>query len=65
MSADYCSKLQSGAAEVRYKDKLSLCGLETCPYALPADAWVNDPTAWPPLDFPKLFLYLIKTPGRS
>ena len=34
-----------------------------CPYKLPADVRMDDPTQWPPLSYPDLYLYLIKTPG--
>ena len=30
----------------------------TCPYRLPADAWVDDPTQWPPLSYPDFFNFL-------
>ena len=33
-----------------------------CPYKLPADVWMDDPTQWPPLSYPHLYHYLIKTP---
>ena len=34
-----------------------------CPYKLPADVWMDDPTQWPPLSYPDLYCYLIKTPA--
>ena len=34
-----------------------------CPYKLPADVWMDDPTQWPPLSYPDLCHYLIKIPG--
>ena len=46
MSCDYVEKL-SGDARTRYTVKLSLSGLEECPYRLAADLWEDDPTQWP------------------
>ena len=34
-----------------------------CPYKLPANVWMDDPTQWPPLSYSDLYYYLIKTPG--
>ena len=34
-----------------------------CPYKLPADVWMDEPTQWLPLSYPDLCHYLIKTPG--
>ena len=34
-----------------------------CQCKLPADVWMDDPTQWPPLSYPDLYHYLIKTPG--
>ena len=31
-----------------------------CPYKLPADVWMDDPTQWPPLSYPDLYHYLIE-----
>ena len=28
-----------------------------------SDAWKNDPTKWPDLEFPDIYVYLIETPG--
>lgn len=51
-------------AKERYKKKLELCGLgQKCPYQLPADAWNDDPTKWPSLEWPEVYDYLINTPG--
>lgn len=42
----------------------SWVGLTSCPYELPLEAWVDDITTWPPLEFPDIVLYLITTPGE-
>ena len=34
-----------------------------CPYKLPVNVWMDDPTQWPPLSYKDLYHYLIKTPG--
>ena len=34
-----------------------------CPYKLSADVWMDDPPQWPPLNYPDLYHYLIKTRG--
>ena len=48
----------------RYEQKLQLVGLTSCPFELPLEAWVDDITTWPPLEFPDIVLYLITTPGE-
>ena len=50
-------------AKDRYKKKLQLLDLETCPYLLPADSWIDDPTQWPELEWPEVHEYLLNTPG--
>ena len=52
------------AAKVRYQKKLLLVGLSTCPYKLPPQAWVDDVTQWPRVEFPDIVLYLIDTPSE-
>ena len=52
-----------GEAKIRYLRKLELCGLNVCPYQLPADAWKNEPTQWPNLEWPEIYDYLVNTPG--
>lgn len=37
--------------------------MERCPYQLPADVWVDDPTKWPELEWPEVCSYLINSPG--
>ena len=52
-------------AKARYQKKLLLLvGLCTCPYELPQQAWVDDVTQWPRVEFPDIVLYLIDTPGE-
>ena len=44
--------------------KLELCGLkQICPYQLPGDAWIDNHTKWPSLEWPEVYDYLINTPG--
>ncbi len=47
----------------RYLLKLKNCGLKDCPYQLPVDSWLNDPTKWPTLECPEIQDYLINTPS--
>ena len=62
MSFDYCDKLSREAKE-RYGTKLSSIGLAVCPYRVPADSWINDPTSWPDIQFADVYMYLTSTPG--
>ena len=34
------------------------------PYEIPDDKWVNDFTAWPPVEFGEIYAYLVDTPGQ-
>lgn len=52
-----------GEAKVRYWQKLKLINIDCCPYQLPADSWLDDPTKWPQLEYPEVYDYLISTPG--
>ncbi|XP_047143880.1 uncharacterized protein LOC124817620 isoform X2 [Hydra vulgaris] len=61
MSFNYFESLSKEAAE-RYQRKLSLLGLDKCPYKYPADSWTEDPSQWPSLSYHNLYQYLIKTP---
>ena len=54
----------SNDAKQRYRTKLAIVGLDECPYRLPADVWVDDPTRWPDLEYPDLFNYFVNSPGR-
>jgi hypothetical protein len=48
----------------RYNTKLSVLGLDVCPYNMPADLWINDPTKWPDVQWPDVYHYLTETPGE-
>lgn len=50
-------------AKKRYKEKLGILGLDSCPYLIPEDAWQDKVTSWPPVDWPSIYGYLIDTPG--
>ena len=63
MAYDYQEQLDMEALS-RYKLKLSVCGLEICPYKLNGDSWFNDPKEWPELQFHDLYVYLIKSPSK-
>ena len=54
----------TGKALERYKDKLALIGLETCPFKLPGDLWQTNPKEWPSLHYHELYQYLIKHPRK-
>jgi hypothetical protein len=47
----------------RYNEKLSLVGLEKCPYEMIEDVWSIDPSRWPQMQYHDLYHYLIKSPG--
>ena len=50
-------------AKVRCEKKLQLVGLATCPYKLSSEAWIDNVTLWPPVEFPDIVLYLLQTPS--
>ncbi|XP_047136829.1 uncharacterized protein LOC105846151 isoform X1 [Hydra vulgaris] len=58
---EYFEKLDFNAAE-RYKNKLAILGINQCPYKFPADAWKDDPTEWPSVQYHDVYHYLIKSP---
>ena len=62
MSFTYFDDLDS-IAKSRYLSKLSLIGLNECPYKLPAGVWKNDPSKWPMVEYGDIHNYLIDTPG--
>ncbi|XP_057306916.1 uncharacterized protein LOC130645074 isoform X2 [Hydractinia symbiolongicarpus] len=64
MSYDYSDSLPAEAAK-RYQEKLQSLGLEKCPYKLPADDWIDDPTEWPSLTYHHLYHYLIRRSATS
>lgn len=47
----------------RYKEKLDGVGLDVSPYDIAADAWIDDPSRWPDLEWPEVHDYLINSPG--
>ena len=51
-------------AKARYEKKMELVGLGSCPYDLVPEAWTDDVTLWPPVEFPDIVLYLLQTPGQ-
>ncbi len=60
--ASYNIKSLDGEAKQRYLDKLKLIELDVCPYMIPANSWVDDPTGWPSLEWPEVYDYLIRSP---
>ena len=52
-----------GEAKARYYNKLQDVDLDCSPYQIPSDAWKNDSTKWPDIEFPDIYVYLIETPG--
>lgn len=62
MSFDYYEGLDT-VSRSRYDEKISLIGLNECPYKLPAGSWENNPLRWPNLHLGNVFTYLLKTPG--
>ena len=63
MSFNYLENLPIHAQN-RYKCKLKSVALDTCPYKLPSDSFVNDPTQWPEIQYPDIYHYLIDSPGK-
>ena len=63
MALSYNFRELDGGAQKRYLEKLNQLGLDKCPYEIPADLWINEPTSWPPLEYPEIYEYLINTPG--
>ena len=62
MSYSYMCELPA-AASARYKSKLHILGLDTCPYQHLADSWLNNPKGWPKVAYHDVYHYLIKTSG--
>ena len=46
----------------RYLEKLQAANLKECPYRLPEGSWSSDLIAWPELQYPGLYDYLINSP---
>ena len=63
MSSNYMSTLPAIERE-RYIHKLNLVNLKTCPFIPPASNWCNNPTQWPEVSYPDIYLYLIESPGK-
>ena len=59
------SKTLDSNSKARYDQKLKVLGLKDCPYDLPADCWINNPTKWPEVQYPDVYSYLIETPGNE
>ena len=55
---EYSKDSLDAEAKVRYEKKLQLIGLAT------SEAWIDDVTLWPPVEFPEIVLYLLQTPGK-
>jgi len=60
--AKRCEKYREDSLDaevkVRYEKKLQLIGLATCPYKLSSEAWIDDVTLWPSVEFPEIVLYI-------
>ena len=46
----------------RYLEKLQVANLKECPYRLPEGSWSSELIAWPELQYPVLYDYLINSP---
>ena len=57
-------KFLDAVARARYKKKLELVGLRTCPYEINALAEIDEITLRPTVEFTDIVLYLIQTPGE-
>ena len=64
MAKEYSKDSLDDEAKVRYEKKLQLIDLAICPYKLPSEAWIDDVTLWPPVEFPDIVVYLLQTPGK-
>ncbi|XP_003730120.1 uncharacterized protein LOC115928222 [Strongylocentrotus purpuratus] len=62
MSFNYTEQLSYDARH-RYKVKLDSVGLEKCPYKHPADVWIDDPKAWPRIEYADVYCYLVESHG--
>ena len=61
--ATYSSDEIGDEPKTRYHKKLKDADLDCCLYQIRSDVWKNDPTKWPDLEFPDIYVYLIETPG--
>ena len=74
MTSSHCDSLK-GSDRLRYekkprclynaadKENMHLEALD--PYQLGSESWVDDPSQWPEVEFPNIYVYLIDTPGES
>ena len=46
------------------REEAGVVGLRTCHYELGLEAWIDDVTLWPPVEFSDVVLYLLQTPGQ-
>ena len=73
MTSSYCDSLK-GSGKEWYERKLRCLFSEASkenqplksldPYQLNAEAWIDDPSLWPEVEFPQIYMYLIDTPGE-
>ena len=61
--ATYNIKDTGGEAKAGYYKKMKDVDLDCCPYQIPSIAWKNDPTIWPGLEIPDIYVCLIETPS--
>ena len=61
MSYEYVDEL-SVEGRKRYLEKLQVANLKKCPYRLPEGSWSSHLIAWPKLQYPGLYDYLINFP---
>ena len=62
MSYEYVNEL-SAEGRKRYFEKLQVANLKECPYRLPEGSWSSDLTAWPEVQYPDIYDYLMNSPG--
>ena len=62
MATSYIEGLDTKTRE-RYTNRLSVVGIEGCPYRIPGDKWINDPKGRPEVQYPDIYHYLIDNPG--
>jgi len=62
MSYDYEESL-SEEVKCRYKAKLRLVNLDSCPYKIPTCDWIKSPIGWPELQWGDIVEYLVNGTG--
>ena len=65
MSYDYMETILPPEDLPRYKFKLCIVGLKTCPFKLAADDWSCEVAGWPPLSRKQIEWYLTESIGVS